>query len=192
MSYGLNLNVSLVVNEDDSAEFGLHMKDTEGLDLSIEKTGDGMEEVAWDVFDELIDQLAKATEDKEETQEEAIARLEKENADLKARMEQLLNDEDVKTTKVASDERHSCGCCDCCDAEEDDKEDPYADLIKAAFGLDFFDLLKSSPSNEKEPKKTPAVDTEKFNKSSAKAAAKNQWKPISFIQLTPVFRDDII
>lgn len=181
MSYGLNLNVSFVANEDDSAECGLHMKDTEGLDLSIEKTGDGMEEVAWDVFDELIDQLAKATEDKEETQEEAIARLEKENADLKARMEQLLNDEDVKTTKVASDECHGCDCCDCCDAEEDDEEDPYADLIKAAFGLDFFDLLKSSPSNKKEPKKTPVVDTEKFNKSSAKAAAKNQWKPISFI-----------
>lgn len=181
MSYGLNLNVSLVVNEDDSAECGLHMKDTEGLDLSVEKTGDGMEEVAWDVFDELIDQLAKATEDKEETQEEAIARLEKENADLKARMEQLLNDEDVKTTKVASDGCHGCDCYDCCDAEEDDEEDHYADLIKAAFGLDFFDLLKSSPSNEKEPKKTSVVDTEKFNKSIAKAAAKNQWKPISFI-----------
>lgn len=176
MSYGLNLNVSLVVNEDDSAECGLHMKDTEGLDLSIEKTGDGIEEVAWDVFDELIDQLAKATEDKEETQEEAIARLEKENADLKARMEQLLKYEN----EDASDECHSCGCCDCCDAEEDDEEDPYADLIKAAFGLDFFDLLKSSPSNEKEPKKTP-VGAEEFNKSSAKAAAKNQWKPISFI-----------
>lgn len=180
MSYGLNLNVSLVVNENDSAECGLHMKDTEGLDLSIEKTGDGMEEVAWDVFDELIDQLAKATEDKEETQEEAIARLEKENADLKARMEQLLNDEDVKTTKVASDECHSCGCCDCCDAEEADEKDPYADLIKAAFGLDFFDLLKFSSSNEKKSKKTP-VDAKEFNKSSAKAAAKNQWKPISFI-----------
>ena len=188
MSYGLNLNVSLVVNEDDSAECGLHMKDTEGLDISVEKTGDGMEEVAWDVFDELIDQLAKATEDKEETQEEAIARLEKENADLKARMEQLLKYE----KEDASDECHGCDCCDCCDAEEDDEEDHYADLIKAAFGLDFFDLLKSSPSNEKEPKKTPVVDTEKFNKSSAKAAAKNQWKPISFIQLTPVFRDDII
>lgn len=179
MSYGLNLNVSLVVNEDDSAECGLHMKDTEGFDLSIEKTGDGMENVAWDVFDELIDQLAKATESKEETQEEAIARLEKENADLKARMEQLLKYEN----EDASDECHSCGCCDCCDAEEDnedDEEDPYADLIKAAFGLDLFDLLKPSSSNEKKSKKTP-IDAEEFNKSSAKAATKNQWKPISFI-----------
>lgn len=176
MSYGLNLNVSLVVNEDDSAECGLHMKDTEGLDLSVEKTGDGMEDVAWDVFDELIDQLAKATEGKEETQEEAIARLEKENADLKARMEQLLKYEN----EDASDECHDCDCCDCCDAEKDDEEDPYADLIKAAFGLDFFDLLKPSSSNEKKSKKTP-IDAEEFNKSSAKAAAKNQWKPISFI-----------
>lgn len=176
MSYGLNLNVSLVVNEDDSAECGLHMKDTEGLDLSVEKTGDGMEDVAWDVFDELIDQLAKATEGKEETQEEAIARLEKENADLKARMEQLLKYEN----EDASDECHGCDCCDCCDAEKDDEEDPYADLIKAAFGLDFFDLLKPSSSNEKKSKKTP-IDAEEFNKSSAKAAAKNQWKPISFI-----------
>lgn len=191
MSYGLNLNVSFVANEDGPVECGVHMKDTENIDISVEKSGDDVENVAWDVFDEFIDRLAKATENKEETQEEAIARLEKENADLKARMEQLLNDEDVKTTKVASDERHSCGCCDCCDAEEDDKEDPYADLIKAAFGFDFFDLLKSSSSNEKKSKKTP-VDAEEFNKSSAKAAAKNQWKPISFIQLTPVFRDDII
>lgn len=181
MSYGLNLNVSLVVNKDDSAECGLHMKDTEGLDLSIEKTGNGMEEVAWDVFDELIDQLAKATEDKEEAPEEAIARLEKENADLKARMEQLLNDKDVKTTKVASDECHSCGCCD---AKEDDEEDYYADLIKTAFGLDFFDLLKPNPSNKKNAKKDLKnihIDDEKLNKSSSKAAAKNQWKPISFI-----------
>ena len=188
MSYGLNLNVSFVANEDGPVECGVHMKDTENIDISVEKSGDDMENVAWDVFDEFIDRLAKATENKEETQEEAIARLEKENADLKARMEQLLKYEN----EDASDECHSCGCCDCCDAEEDDEEDPYADLIKAAFGLDFFDLLKSSPSNEKEPKKTPTVDTEKFNKSSAKATAKNQWKPISFIQLTPAFRDDII
>ena len=177
MSYGLNLNVSFVVNEDGSVECGLHMDDTENLDISIEKTGDEMEDVAWDVFDELIDQIAKATENKEETQEEAIARLEKENADLKARMEQLLNDEDVKTTKVASDGCHGCGCCD---AEEDDEKDPYADLIKAAFGLDFFDLLKSSPSNEKDSKKIH-VDFEKFNKSNAKVSSQNQWKPISFI-----------
>ena len=191
MSYGLNLNVSFVANEDGPVECGVHMKDTENLDISVEKSGDDVENVAWDVFDEFIDRLAKAAENKEETQEEAIARLEKENADLKARMEQLLNDEDVKTTKVASDGCHGCDCCDCCDAEEDDEEDPYADLIKAAFGLDFFDLLKLGSSNEKKSKETP-VDTEKLDKSSAKAAAKNQWKPISFIQLTPVFRDDII
>lgn len=186
MSYGLNLNVSLVVNEDGPVECGVHMKDTESIDISVEKSGDDVENVAWDVFDEFIDKLAKATENKKETQEEAIARLEKENADLKARMEQLLKYEN----EDASDECHSCGCCDCCDAEEeDDEEDTYKTLVNGILGVDdLFDTLKSSPylklllhdEIEKDFKKTP-IDAEKLNKSSAKAAAKNQWKPISFI-----------
>lgn len=185
MSYGLNLNVSLVNNEDGPVECGVHMSDTENLDISVEKSGDDIETVAWDVFDEFIDRLAKATENKEETQEEAIARLEKENADLKARMEQLLNDEDVKTTKIASDECHGCGCCDCCD----DDKDTSKTLVNGILGIDdLFDIFKNNPymkwllqdEIEKDFKKTP-IDAKKSNKSSAKTAVKNQWKPISFI-----------
>ena len=201
MSYGLNLNASILVEEDGWTEAGLHMTGSEGLDISVEESGDNFEEVSINMFDEFVDELSMFQDKKEETPEEAIARLEKENANLKARMEQLLNDEDEETTEIDdSGECHNCGLCDCCDCEdeledEDDEVDFYEKLLKDLFrksdseiGNAVCDLVESNPLMKtafregiKEGLEKEPLDFNKLNKSSMKAAMKNQWKPISFI-----------
>ena len=193
MEYGLNLNASFVSN-DEGTTAGLHMTNNNGLDVSVEKNGDNFEDVVWDVFDEAIDQLAKhqnEIEKEAETPEDAIARLEKENADLKARMEQLLNGETpkkeapktVKTPKVACEKT-----CSCKKNEPEDVIDAYENILKEMFaksdteiGKVINDLVDSSDFMKNAFRKGIKQGLDDSDEDTIKKVVKTKWKPVSFL-----------
>lgn len=59
MTYGLNFNASIAINENGYTSIGLKANDTDGLDVDIYKTGDDSEQVTQDIIQSFfIDFLA--------------------------------------------------------------------------------------------------------------------------------------
>lgn len=116
-SYGLNFNLAMTANEDGVVDFGVHVTDSDGLDLDHKASGKD----AMKVIDELTSTLTrelmavsngrKQNKDKEQAEkikkerEERAAKL----ADLKSQAEEIKKqiDEIEKDTKDAKTVRTS-------------------------------------------------------------------------------------
>ena len=86
-SFGMNINMSLVSDEDDNYSMGIHYNDSEGVDVESKGEGDDWSELVTGLFTDIFDDILKQKEEKEkkveETPEEKISRLMDEIQSLK-------------------------------------------------------------------------------------------------------------
>lgn len=108
-SYGLNFNMALTSDKDGIVDLGVHITDTDGLDLDHKVSGKNFGKIVNELIDTLTNELMavsngrKQKKDKEQAEkikkehEERAAKL----ADLKAKAEEIKKQiEDIeKTTK---------------------------------------------------------------------------------------------
>ena len=84
-SFGMNINMSLVSDEDGNYSMGIHYNDSEGADVESKGEGDDWSELVTGLFTDIFDDILKQKKEKkvEETPEEKIARLMDEVQSLK-------------------------------------------------------------------------------------------------------------
>ena len=86
-SFGMNINMSLVSDEDDNYSMGIHYNDSEGVDVESKGEGDDWSELVTGLFTDIFDDILKQKKEKEkkvkETPEEKISRLMDEIQSLK-------------------------------------------------------------------------------------------------------------
>lgn len=86
-SFGMNINMSLVNDEDGNYSMGIHYDDSEGVDVESKGEGDDWSELVTGLFTDIFDDILKQKKEKEkkveETPEEKIARLMDEVQSLK-------------------------------------------------------------------------------------------------------------
>ena len=78
-SFGMNINMSLVNDEDGNYSMGIHYNDSEGVDVESKGDGDDWSELVTGLFTDIFDDILKQKKEKEkkveETPEEKISRL---------------------------------------------------------------------------------------------------------------------
>ena len=86
-SFGININMSLVGDEDGNYSMGIHYNDSEGFDVESKGEGDDWSELVTGLFTDIFDDILKQKKEKEnkveETPEEKISRLMDEIQSLK-------------------------------------------------------------------------------------------------------------
>ena len=86
-SFGMNINMSLVGDEDGNYSMGIHYNDSEGVDVESKGEGDDWSELVTGLFTDIFDDILKQKKEKEkkveETPEEKISRLMDEIQSLK-------------------------------------------------------------------------------------------------------------
>lgn len=86
-SFGMNINMSLVGDEDGNYSMGIHYNDSEGADVESKGEGDDWSELVTGLFTDIFDDILKQKKEKEkkveETPEEKISRLMDEIQSLK-------------------------------------------------------------------------------------------------------------
>lgn len=119
-SYGLNFNLAMTTNEDGVVDFGVHVTDSDGLDLDHKASGKDVMKVINDLTGTLTRELMavsngrKQKKDKEKAEklkkerEERAAKL----ADLKSQAEEIKKqieeiEKDTKDTKTVRTSRPS-------------------------------------------------------------------------------------
>lgn len=119
-SYGLNFNMALTSDKDGIVDLGVHITDTNGLDLDHKVSGKNFEKIVNELIDTLTNELMavsngrKQKKDKEQAEkikkerEERAAKL----ADLKAKAEEIKKqiediEKDTKSTRTVHISRPS-------------------------------------------------------------------------------------
>lgn len=97
-SYGVTCNISYT-NNDDVMELGVHLTDSEGLDISAQSESEDVTKLVDSVCADLMAGIVEQSSDEPEEVDE-IQRLKDENERLRARIEQLQN----KTKETKSTE----------------------------------------------------------------------------------------
>lgn len=86
-SFGMNINMSLVSDEDSNYSMGIHYNDSDGVDVESKGEGDDWSELVTGLFTDIFDDILKQKKEKEkkveETPEEKISRLMDEIQSLK-------------------------------------------------------------------------------------------------------------
>lgn len=86
-SFGMNINMSLVSDEDGNYSMGIHYNDSEGADVESKGEGDDWSELVTGLFTDIFDDILKQKKEKEkkveETPEKQISRLMDEIQSLK-------------------------------------------------------------------------------------------------------------
>lgn len=86
-SFGMNINMSLVSDEDGNCSMGIHYDDSEGTNVESKGEGDNWSELVTELFTDIFDDILKQKQEKtkkvEETPEEKITRLMDEIQSLK-------------------------------------------------------------------------------------------------------------
>ena len=86
-SFGMNINMSLVNDEDGNYSMGIHYNYSEGVDVESKGDGDDWSELVTGLFTDIFDDILKQKKEKEkkveETPEEKISRLMDEIQSLK-------------------------------------------------------------------------------------------------------------
>ena len=109
-SFGMNINMSLVNDEDGNYSMGIHYNDSEGVDVESKGDGDDWSELVTGLFTDIFDDILKQKKEKEkkveETPEEKISRLMDEiqslkidNESLKQRLESTPEEKKVTNKK---------------------------------------------------------------------------------------------
>lgn len=87
-SYGAEINMSYV-SDADGYHLGVHMTDSEGLDISSEVEGDNLLSVLYAAMEEINTEMHKTTEQDERQKE--IQQLRADIGNLQQRLDSLLN-----------------------------------------------------------------------------------------------------
>lgn len=119
-SYGLNVNLAMTTNEDGVVDLGVHVTDSDGLDLDHKASGKDVVKVINDMSDTLTRELmAVANGRKQKKDKEKAEKLKKEReeraaklADLKSQAEEIKKqieeiEKDTKDTKTVRTSRPS-------------------------------------------------------------------------------------
>lgn len=119
-SYGLNFNLAMTMNEDGVVDFGVHVTDSDGLDLDHKASGKDAMKVINDITGTLTRELmAVSNGRKQKNDKEKAEKLKKEReeraaklADLKSQAEEIKKqieeiEKDTKDTKTVRTSRPS-------------------------------------------------------------------------------------
>lgn len=113
--YGLNMNFSFVLNDDEKYELGINFEDTEGIKVNQRKSGtaDTLVQDVETVIAEMADQLQSQYNEKEKEKveenvtsvtdalESEVQALKAENAILNKRIEGLMNSHEKMKSKIS-------------------------------------------------------------------------------------------
>ena len=113
--YGLNMNFSFVLNDDEKYEFGINFEDSEGIKVNQRKSGtaDTLVQDVEAVIAEMADQLQSQYNEKEKAKveenvtsvtdalESEVQALKAENAILNKRIEGLMNSHEKMKSKIS-------------------------------------------------------------------------------------------
>lgn len=119
--YGLNMNFSFVLNDDENYEFGINFEDSEGIKVNQRKSGtaDTLVQDIEAVLTEMVDQVqSQYNEEEKEKVEENVASvtdalesevqaLKAENAILNKRIEGLMNSHEKMKSKISREPESS-------------------------------------------------------------------------------------
>ena len=162
-SYGVTCNISYT-NNDDVMELGVHLTDSEGLDVSAQSESEDVTKLVDSVCADLMAGIVEQSSDEPEEVDE-IQRLKDENERLRARIEQLQNKtKETKSTNSVPKLNVA--------AELKSKEDYSTSVDIEAVMKKLDKILADSVSTQKNvQKKTPKVA--KVNKDNPFSWAKN-------------------
>lgn len=113
--YGLNMNFSFVLNDDEKYELGINFEDSEGIKVNQRKSGtvDTLIQDVETVITEMADQLQSQYSEKEKEKvgenvtsataalESEVQALKAENAVLNKRIEGLMNSHEKMKSKIS-------------------------------------------------------------------------------------------
>ena len=113
--YGLNMNFSFVLNDDEKYELGINFEDSEGIKVNQRKSGtaDTLVQDVETVIAEMADQLQSQYNEKEKEKveenvtsatdalESEVQALKAENAILNKRIEGLMNSHEKMKSKIS-------------------------------------------------------------------------------------------
>ena len=111
--YGLNMNFSFVLNDDEKYELGINFEDSEGIKVNQRKSGtaDTLVQDVEAVIAEMADQLQSQYNEKEKVEENVtsatdaleseVQALKAENAILNKRIEGLMNSHEKMKSKIS-------------------------------------------------------------------------------------------
>lgn len=113
--YGLNMNFSFVLNDDEKYELGINFEDSEGIKVNQRKSGtaDTLVQDVESVIAEMADQLQSQYNEKEKEKvgenvtsatdalESEVQALKAENAILNKRIEGLMNSHEKMKSKIS-------------------------------------------------------------------------------------------
>lgn len=111
--YGLNMNFSFVLNDDEKYELGINFEDSEGIKVNQRKSGtaDTLVQDVEAVIAEMADQLQSQYKEKEKAEENVtsatdaleseVQALKAENAILNKRIEGLMNSHEKMKSKIS-------------------------------------------------------------------------------------------
>lgn len=119
--YGLNMNFSFVLNEDERYELGVNFEDSEGIKVNQRKSGtaDTLVQDIEAVITEMADQLQSQYNEKEKEKvgenvtsataalESEVQALKAENAVLNKRIEGLMNSHEKMKNKISREPESS-------------------------------------------------------------------------------------
>lgn len=119
--YGLNMNFSFVLNDDEKYELGVNFEDTEGIKVNQRKSGtaDTLVQDIEAVITEMADQLQSQYNEKEKEKagenvtsvtdalESEVQALKAENAILNKRIEGLMNSHEKMKSEIARKPEYS-------------------------------------------------------------------------------------
>lgn len=119
--YGLNMNFSFVLNDDEKYELGVNFEDTEGIKVNQRKSGtaDTLVQDIETIIAEMADQLQSQYNEKEKEKveenvtsatdalESEVQALKAENAILNKRIEGLMNSHEKMKSKISRKPEYS-------------------------------------------------------------------------------------
>lgn len=107
--FGMNFNISVVANDENDIEMGLHYTDTMGVDVGACAAGDSLDNVLAALFTDFVTEYTEVTAEEEPMSEldqlkAEIEKLKEENARLEHRLQEQLPKEEPKDNKVSEKE----------------------------------------------------------------------------------------
>ena len=105
--FGMNFNVSIIMNNDSDIEIGMHYTDSDDIDVDVCAEGDSLDEIISALFVDFVDEYMSATTKKEPEPVSELDRLKAEIEKLKeenARLEHRLQEQLPKKEKASEEE----------------------------------------------------------------------------------------
>lgn len=109
--FGMNFNVSIVMNNDSDIEIGMHYTDSDDIDVDVCAEGDSLDEIISALFVDFVDEYTSATTKKEpepvselDKLKAEIEKLKEENARLEHRLQEQLPKKELKKEKASEEE----------------------------------------------------------------------------------------